>query len=702
MKKRNEAGNKNNVEPNKTKINNNKNVYSIVFLVLYLLVHFITDFGGADVMGAQWLYTALIDLTVFFYIIYNSKKFNEAIVSIFKLKFTLLYLFFVLWALGSYFYAINITESMVCLGRLVSTFLIFFNLSILFYKQSYNWLFSIVAYILTFILIIDSFYVLNHFIQNIGIVNLDQNILSIIGNQGNKNVMAASLMIKLPFCIFLIFNNKNKAGKIYGLISLFVGLTSLFILNTRSIYVAILLITIFFILITILYFFNQDKYVKKIFIQILLYFIPLITSFFIANLLLKKAINKQDEATGYGLVADRVKTINFKDNENSRIHLWASAYDYFKKHPIIGAGYGNWKLASIPYEKKIANELFVPYHAHNDYIENAAELGVLGFISYTGLFFLLLLFTIACWLKKKYLEYRIPITFSFLAISCYAVDALLNFPAERPTMQTMFTLSAALLFSPYFLFHQNISMKGIFNKILPFLIKTFILLLITPAIYISLQVYQSFIIQKRVMGEINANPTYGIDSVEMMPNIPNLSTSTLPIKALKARYYLSNKQYPKAIELLKESYNDNPYLHYNDFLLTSIYASLEKYDSVLFYAKNAFYSWPRATSYYKNMVFAAVKNKDTIALNDAFKTALEYSTPMSYNEYLKGSFELRSLSNQELNRLVDYAIMLSPEDEELKNTKNMINGKSNKSIPKLNIFNTTTIQNKNVKNYLNF
>ena len=49
-------------------------------------------------------------------------------------------------------------------------------------------------------------------------------------------------------------------------------------------------------------------------------------------------------------------------------------------------------------------------------------------------------------------------------------------------------------------------------------------------------------------------------------SIPNLSTSTLPIKGLVARYYFRDKQYAEALQLLNESENVNPYLHYNDFI----------------------------------------------------------------------------------------------------------------------------------------
>jgi hypothetical protein len=39
--------------------------------LLYLLVHFIPDLGGADVMGAQWLYVSLVDFAILAYILLN-------------------------------------------------------------------------------------------------------------------------------------------------------------------------------------------------------------------------------------------------------------------------------------------------------------------------------------------------------------------------------------------------------------------------------------------------------------------------------------------------------------------------------------------------------------------------------------------------------------------------------------------------------
>ena len=60
--------------------------FSVIFTAIYLLVHFVTDWGGADVMGSQWLFTGTLDFIVLVYIIINAKQYSVAIENIFKQK----------------------------------------------------------------------------------------------------------------------------------------------------------------------------------------------------------------------------------------------------------------------------------------------------------------------------------------------------------------------------------------------------------------------------------------------------------------------------------------------------------------------------------------------------------------------------------------------------------------------------------------
>ena len=639
----------------------NKGFIGSLIAILYLIVHFVSDFGGADVMGAQWLYTSSLDLAVLGYIFFNRENYHEAINNIFKYKFTLLFSLLIFWAIGSYFYAINPTETLVTLARLITTYLIFIQLSILFYKKDIKYIFNIVSFAIAFILLWDSFYILKGFSKNIETMDLDANIVSLSGNHGNKNVMAASLLIKFPFVLWLIIHHKSFL-KIFNLAILFLGIVALFIMNTRSTYVGLAIIFLIFTISTSFFIgiSNKTKWAQ----QIAYFLVPIIIGFLVANLLLGNAVELQGYQGGYGTVTKRAGDINIQSEQGSRIHLWKGAIDYATKNPFIGAGYGNWKLASIPYEKEFTNDLFVPYHCHNDFIEMFADLGIIGGITFGLMFLLVPLFTIQIWRKKELNSYHLTATISFMAVTCYAVDAFLNFPAERPAMQSMLSISAALVFLPISHINKTKIAPAIFIKIFPFVFYLLALLLIIPSIYIAKQTYDSLKIQKYVMGEIDSDPKMALDEVKSaFPPIPNLSTSTLPIKGLIARYEFRDKHYDEALKLLKESENDNPYLHYNDFIRTAVFADKQQFDSVAFYAKRAFYNWPRATSYYKNIMFSSAKNKDSIEIKKAYNVYNKYRPGAEANaQYLLALYEVKGFADQKMMQLLDSSNIKYPQD----------------------------------------
>ncbi len=642
---------------------------SILFTLLYLLVHFIPDLGGADVMGAQWLYSSVLDLIVLGYIFFEHTKYTEAINAVFKYRFTLLFSGLVIWAILSYSYALNPTETLVTLARLITTYIIFINVSILFYKQDVVKVFNVVSYIIAFILLYDAIYILKGFSNNLEEKTLDQNILSLMGNHGNKNVMAASLLIKFPFVLWILIKEKTLS-KIIAFFTLLLGVIALFILNTRSTYVGLAIIFVMYLSTTLVFKRGSDR--KSILIQIAYFLMPILVGFFISNTLLENAVQIQGSQTGsYGSVVKRVADINVQSEKGSRLHLWAGAIDYATKHPFMGAGYGNWKLASIPYEKEYTNDLFVPYHSHNDFIEMFADLGLIGGLCFGGMFLLFPIYAFTVWRNKDAKAFHLPATISFMAVTCYAIDAFLNFPAERTAMQTMLAISAAMVWIPLG-YLKPISKSAIKNW-LPNVYIFIATALIIPSIYISKLTYDSLKVQKYVMGEIDADPKMDLNEVkEGLPSIPNLSTSTLPIPALIARYEFRDKHYDEALRLLRESDDVNPSLHYNDFIRTAVFAAQQKFDSVAYYAKKAFYNWPRATSYYKNVIFAAAKQKDTVEIQKAFNLYNKYRpSGEAWNQYLLGMYEVKNGTDPHLNSLLDSAIKTYPADSAL--FKNVIN-----------------------------
>ncbi|MFZ9302735.1 MAG: O-antigen ligase family protein, partial [Sediminibacterium sp.] len=448
------------------------------------------------------------------------------------------------------------------------------------------------------------------------------------------------------------------------------GTIALFLLSTRSTFVGLAIIIFIFSATTI--YFREKKDIKESLGRIVFFVLPVVLAFFISNLLIANAADTAEESIVNGAVTARIQSIKLENNASSgRLHLWEGAIDYATKHPFVGAGYGNWKLASIPYEKEFTNDLFVPYHSHNDFLEMFADLGIVGGLCFGLMFLLFPIYAFTVWRNKDAKAFHLPATISFMAVTCYAVDAFLNFPAERTAMQTMLAISAAMVWIPLG-YLKPISKTSIKN----WLPNVYILIataLIIPSIYIAKLTYDSLKVQKYVMGEIDADPKMALDEVkEGLPSIPNLSTSTLPIPALIARYEFRDKHYDEALRLLRESDHVNPNLHYNDFIRTAVFAAQQKFDSVSYYAKKAFYNWPRATSYYKNVIFAAAKQKDTVEIQKAFNLYNKYRpSGEAWNQYLLGMYEVKNGTDPHLNSLLDSAIKTYPADSAL--FKNVIN-----------------------------
>jgi len=643
-----------------------KNWAHLVCLILYLAVHFLPEVGGADPMGFQWLYVSAMDLLIAGYILFNYSQFKEAIAGIFKSQFVVVYSLYLIWAIASYFYALNPTETLVCLARLVSTFFIFMNLSVLFYKKDMFVLFKQLAFLITLIAFTDALFLSIEFFWQLGQKPFDNIVLSLRSiAYGNKNIRAASVLINVPFILYYILQSKI-AGKIFGIISLCLTLFALFILNTRSTFVGLFLIFIIYTVGTFIVSIKEGR--KSIFFNLAYFILPILFSFFVSNMVIKHALTLQKGGGGYGTVAKRIVDITndvSSGNRNARLEFWATGIDYTRKHLFIGDGYGNWKLSSLMYEKEHTNDFVVRYHLHNDFIENFADLGVIGGVLYLGVFLFAFLFTLKIWRNKAYSKYHFAATIALMAISCYFVDAALNFPVERTVMQVMFAISAAFLVAPFSALKKEVEEK---NK---HIFKTYftnggiaiLILFIIGSIAINAMVYKSLRLQKYMMADLGTVPIMTIDQVKGLPSIPNLSFNTMPLPAMLARYYLKYKKYDEAYRLLKSDKNANPYLHYNDYVMAQYFAAKGNNDSALMYAKKAFYNWPTANVYYYQLMPMAVKAKDSTEITKAFNTYIKFRNESNaWNSYLNARLELMGTKDPFSIQLVDSALKQFPND----------------------------------------
>ena len=101
----------------------------------------------------------------------------------------------------------------------------------------------------------------------------------------------------------------------------------------------------------------------------------------------------------------RASTISFSTNDgsvNQRLRYYEDVLTHFSSNPIFGVGFGNWKFKSIDYDKKDIFGYTVPYHAHSDFIQIGAELGIIGFVLYLGIFILSFFYLLKLWKNSEF------------------------------------------------------------------------------------------------------------------------------------------------------------------------------------------------------------------------------------------------------------------------------------------------------------
>jgi O-antigen ligase len=658
---------------------NGRSLVALIFFLLYSSVHAIPDFGAYDAMGPQWFSMVLIDIAGILYIVSQPQLFRDAWdktgINLFVILYTL---FFIVSGL-SIIASINPTEGWVCFARLTATFGAFFVFLVLLFDKPD--LIGIIAQLLGLILAAECLNEIRIFMANESSQDLIGLIKDIKSVAGNKNIFSAGLVTKIPFVLYCIHKQK-LTGKILNTVILGVGIFTVFLTNARAAYLSLSLIILLYFLFC-LYLFRQEKNKQALTSRAGLVFLALVAAFGMSQLELNNA-KYQTNYTGnkdFGTVTDRFSMIaETKDESNAvRFRLWAHAADYTLKHPLYGCGYGNWKIASIPYQRTITNDLFVPIHAHNDFIETFAELGLPGGLLYLSMFACLTLFACVVIFSKAAEQIRLTAFFALLALVAYAVDAFFNFPTERPINQYFFALISAIIVTNFIYAKADIRFwkkkepqteSGVPPPSPPLLslpaFAAACILTLIPATYITYQDYKSLVVQKTVLGDIMNEPLK-LDWKEVVPSfpsIPNLAATAQAVEAIKARYIYEagaalhdTNMYRQALHMLDKGREANPLVGYSEFLKAGVYFRMGKLDSALINAKIAFETRPRARTYYQTLLAIQASVKDSTGIQKAFDEFNKYR-PMAFgwNLYLIAMLQAKGHGTPELLRLADTAI----------------------------------------------
>lgn len=642
-----------------------KYIPKYVLLTLYIFTGSLSNFGAIDILAPQWIYLASINiLSCIYFLLYSINDFQKSQSKILKTEYLYLYIFYILWNIFSYFYAINPTETLINLPRLVNTFFaIFFCYSLLYSLPNKLYLISRL-FLLFFLAELAAYY--NDF--NTVFPREGLRVILIKGFAGNKNITAASIAFKIPFVLYLLNTTKKKLFKVLLFIALTFGLLAISLIEARAAILSTLIVFIIFLCFQFYSISSRQNNFKDGLLSILLTIIPYFLAL-ILNTSITTSVNK-------GTIGDTVGRISFTEkSSNGRFQYWMDAWDYLKKNPVLGSGLGNWKIASIEEGKEHISGYTVPYHAHNDFVHVFTETGILGGIAYLGLFLLLTLYLALIIIK----EYRrkgfveLDHFILLLPLIVYVLDAGLNFPVARPLMQSSLALFTALLLCLYLESNDSDKKKNpLTNIYIQKGVLSVILLLLIPAITIHVISFNSLKKQGLLLYEFN-NAKYNMTLEqlnEISHDFPNLTETAMPIKSMKARYYYINNKKEEAYRLAEEGINDNPGIFFSENLLSLFYFQDGDYEKSYKYAKIAFEGLPNNMPHYDMMMKISALLKKYDEIDNTFKKMIDVqytndNLKLIWTIYIRTLAQTRGVGDPHaLSKAVE-AYNLFPEDTSL-------------------------------------
>ena len=629
-----------------------------ILLVLYIITGSLTNLKAIDILAPQWIYLGSVNiLSCLYFLFYNRLKVQLGLSMLLKSLFFYVYLFYFIWSGLSYFYAINPTETLLNIPRLGNTFF-----AIIFCFLLLN---SIENKVLVISRIFIGFLCFELFAFYSDLLDqLNSNLFNAInlkGVAGNKNITAASIAFKIPFVLYSIVTVNKRLLKFLLSSLLLLALFSISILYARSAILSSFIVFIIFLIYSLYQLYLNRSDLRNSLSNFALTIIPYVLVVFL-NFSFTSSQNK-------GNLTSQLGDIEFTEqSSNGRFQYWSDAYNHIVDHPILGAGLGNWKIASISYGKEHVKGYTVPYHAHNDFIHIFAEVGILGGIAYLSLFIMLTFFLF----RLIYIQRKEDGTTDFslfllvLPFIIYGVDAGLNFPIARPLMQSSLALYMGLLLSIYL---NRFSRKDIssIKPILSSLILGLSLALLIPGLIIHVLSYQSLTQQGRLLYEFNTGDfKLTLAELEQIEDdFPNLTETAMPIKAMKARYFYLNNQKEKAHKYAFLGAKDNPQIYFGESLKSQFFAQEQNQDSAYYYSKLAFDNLPNNMPHYNLYMNSLVNRKDLQEINRAFYyvQSLAGDTSTIWQIYLRSLASVLSLGDSFAMSKAAEAFKLFPQND---------------------------------------
>lgn len=269
----------------------------------------------------------------------------------------------------------------------------------------------------------------------------------------NKNLLAGFLILSLPVSLISLRRSESRLPRaLYGLVIVF-SLLFIIVIQSRATYLSLLL----FIVLGAFFAFRQ--YSGRLFLLRLkqYYLIPLSV---LAGAMLYLGIVDRDtkedfidkiNISNYFSKVDHGRITEVTENNyesiESRKILWKSSLKLISEKPAFGFGKGNWSIAVGKYatahlpDRISRNKSFS--HTHNDYLQQFAETGLLGFLLFIlPILVLLFLGYRSILFDKQNFEIRLVT----VGLTAFLVFTFFDFPFQQVESRVLFYFQLLILY----------------------------------------------------------------------------------------------------------------------------------------------------------------------------------------------------------------------------------------------------------------
>lgn len=633
-------------------------LYVFITLAYGSIVVLTPNFNSFDSNAPRFLSLAILNI-IAFAILFYKKQNHPVFMSFFSSKIGIAYTLLIIISGLSFIKSINVAESVVSFSKMFTVFSSAWIISVLIQREKSALKYLAAAFAL--MLIYDSFMVFAQIQQYIK-GEIGQLHLIKVG-YSNKNILAASLFIKIPFALWL-FHFQGKWLKVLGLIALWMGVLAVLFMSARAFYLGVLLLSFAFaVFLLIRYYQSKDiLHIKSVVIYTFsIAFAFLVFSVVHNNLYPKQKIDVDRSFTG------RLATISVEDGGGGRLQTWKETGIIIKENPLLGVGLGNWKIVILKHENSRRAAFVVMKYSHNDFMQTTAETGVIGGLSYIFLFVFIFLIFVKSLIDKKFQARLSHLFLAAYGMLTYSIDAMFNFPHDRPEVQSLFAIFIGIGVAnsiyksptPLSIKESKIISENTLSKI----ILVFSALLIVVSVYILSLNLKSLKIQ-RSLAEEKARSTKVITSeylLNNLPSIPSVNAVGTPIIVQIASMLIEESKFQDVIALLKDD-NTNPYDSRREFYLAYAYMGLNNTDSALHYIQLAHKLKPRYYPYVQRYADVLTSHGEVNKAIDLHEVFLER------NKYEKEAWLFSALLNYNTGNLpaavyvLDSALVYFPND----------------------------------------